>query len=173
MILGGVYKAEGTILEQYNVNVGGSMRNITKGFKNVRSKVRRGYIEESLELLNQLQEDIMDKFEAYGRVIEVQNRVCCDISERYLEVCNTDSITTKLTVNGATGRFTLKVNKNCTQKVIDEKILLVRQLMMKEDLPAITLRGKIDWEKNTNSYVWSGCSESKKFKYRGEYKINE
>lgn len=120
------------------------MRNMSSRFAKVRSNIRKGRGDEAIDLLNALQEDIISHMDAHLRVIEEANKKPCPMEDRFLQVVPAEGSTHRFTVNAHTGRFTLKLNNIATEIVRSELILFAKKCM-KEEFPAVTMRGKIRW----------------------------
>ncbi len=133
-------------------------------YANIATKVRKAYKLQDKDLLEEALLELLHRFEAYQAALEVGNKKCCPLKDRYLEVMNTESSSTsKLTVNPVDGRFTLKISKKASEAVSVQFIKLVEVLMAKEDLPAIALRGKIEFYRG--GYQCHLLSASRKVKY--------
>ncbi|MFA7287463.1 MAG: hypothetical protein WC055_01140 [Melioribacteraceae bacterium] len=103
-----------------------------------------------------------EKIESQAKYIEVQNRIVLLVSERFLEILYVDSASSKITINPATGRVTLKISDRIkSDKVIKDYHKLTDMVMVDDTLPAITMRGKIKYDENKYRICLS--SESKKF----------
>ena len=84
------------------------------------------------DLLEEALSELLAKFEKYQGLLEVGNKRCCPLSDRYLEVINTEtSSTSKLTVNPVDGRFTLKISVKASENVAKQFVKLVKLLMTK------------------------------------------
>jgi hypothetical protein len=141
-------------------------------YSKIATKIRKAFDKQDKNLLNKTLEDLLGRFESYQAALEVVNKKCCDISQRYLEVEKTESSVSKLTVNASTGRFTLKVSVKTSEKVESYFRELAKEIM-EEELPPISLRGKIEFYRG--GYQTNLTSNSGKFKHfkRIEEKTSE
>lgn len=101
---------------------------------------------------------------ALQKHIEVMNREPADTM--YLEVLVLNTSTPKLTVNKSTGRITLKVSDKSSEHIKGKLIELAEKVMMRGDLPSVTLRGMIKYHES--KFEVQLLSESKKFKISEE-----
>jgi hypothetical protein len=104
--------------------------------------------------------------------IESYGKECCSFDERSVSITQTENSTHKITINPVDGRIDLKISSKASQMVVSELQSLTNQLLDME-LPPVTLRGKIKWNK-WEGYNCQLVSGSKKFKktitYKGETK---
>jgi hypothetical protein len=102
--------------------------------------------------------------------IESLGRECCPLEDRVVSITQTENSTHKLTINPVDGRIDLKISSKASAMVVSELMSLALQLTNME-LPPVTLRGKIKWNK-WHGYECQLVSGSKKFKktitYKGE-----
>ncbi len=76
----------------------------------------------------------------------VQNKLerqCVPISERFLVVERKGSTRNKFTINPIDGRCALKVTDDVSNEDYD-RLVEFAELMMKQEVPSITLRGRFD-----------------------------
>lgn len=133
-------------------------------YQKIKKAIRKGKTDLALELLEEYNNMFKQKTEAYLRILEEKNnKEVVEIGQRFLEIVTVESSTHKLTVNAATGRFTLKLSSGASLQVKKEIVDFVKaKIMVNTDLPNVTLRGKIKW--NKDCYQWYGQSESKRQK---------
>jgi uncharacterized Fe-S cluster-containing protein len=142
-------------------------------YKLIADNIRKAVKSQDKDILANTLLILKDQLESYQRALEIRNKKCCSLEERYLEILDVDSGTSKITINAVTGRFTLKVGNKSSENVKQQFIKLITEIMSEEELPAVTLRGKVEFY--SGGYQTSLISESKKFKYfkRIEEKVNE
>ena len=138
------------------------MRNLNSKFAKIRQQIRKSNNEIALELLLKLQEDVNTKLETLHKTIETKGKKATDVGYRELQVSTVKTNSNKFTANAHSGRFILKIGNKVTEKVRYELIGFCSDIMKVEDLPCVTLRGNIQFK--NNEYIWTGYSDSKKFK---------
>jgi uncharacterized Fe-S cluster-containing protein len=145
----------------------------SSAYKLIADNIRKAVKSQDKDILANTLLILKDQLESYQRALEIRNKKCCSLEERYLEILDVDSGTSKITINAVTGRFTLKVGNKSSENVKQQFIKLITEIMSEEELPAVTLRGKVEFY--SGGYQTSLISESKKFKYfkRIEEKVNE
>jgi uncharacterized Fe-S cluster-containing protein len=132
-------------------------------YKLIADNIRKAVKSQDKDILANTLLILKDQLESYQRALEIRNKKCCSLEERYLEILDVDSGTSKITINAVTGRFTLKVGNKSSENVKQQFIKLITEIMSEEELPAVTLRGKVEFY--SGGYQTSLISESKKFKY--------
>jgi len=146
------------------------MKNLKSRFSKVRAKIRKGNPEESILLLNLLQQDIEDKLLTLNQLIETRNKKAVSTNERFLEIEKAEGSTHRLTVALWAGRITLKISKGASAVVARELVAFVNEYIRNdESLAPVTYRGKITF--HNGKYCCYLSSESKKFSKKYEYTI--
>jgi len=146
------------------------MKNLKSRFSKVRAKILKGNPEESILLLNLLQQDIEDKLLTLNQLIETRNKKAVATGERFLEVEKAEGSTHRLTVAPWAGRITLKISEGASAVVARELIAFVNEYIRNdESLAPVTYRGKITF--HNGKYCCYLSSESKKFSKKYEHAI--
>jgi hypothetical protein len=146
------------------------MKNLKSRLSKVRAKIRKGNPEESILLLNLLQQDIEDKLLTLNQLTETRNKKAVPTNKRFLEVEKAEGSTHRLTIAPQTGRITLKISEGASDIVVRELINFVDKCIRNDDsLAPVTYRGKVTFYNGKYSCYLS--SESKKFSKKYEYEI--
>jgi hypothetical protein len=134
-----------------------------KLFALLKKELGKGNLEGSRSILKELEVSCMDYNDTLLSIIGGGKKAPVPPEERFIEYIEGNSHT-KLTVNPRTGRMTLKVARSIKSNTVRGNLSdFVELLRLKDDLPPITLRGKVDYYNGT--YYWLGLSESKITKY--------
>lgn len=148
------------------------MRNFNKRFADIRKGIRKGNIEDSLDLLGELQKDIKEKMDRYVTMIESKGKVCISKNKRQIHIKETDCSKHKITFNPVDGRVHLKLAKGYGPVVLTDLMKLCTKLL-DADVSPTTLRGKIYYARDIDQYQCTLYSASKKFKTTIEYSPEE
>lgn len=141
---------------------------VARHFKRVRKAVTKNMSAHDVDLvLTELESIVKNTMESYIQAIEVGKKECCVLEDRFVEVVDSTTQNHRLTVNANTGRITLKVGQGASIKVHEDLMEMAQQIRRMEDLPPLTLRGKIKWR--NDQYEGMLYSDSKKFKQRVSY----
>lgn len=132
-------------------------------YKMIKESIKKGNTEKALILLDEFNEMFKQKTKMYLTIMEEKNnRECCSVEDRFIEVVETASSSSKLTINPVTGRITLKISNKSSDTVKKElREFINNKVVGLKDLPNVALRGRIKWDKINLCYVWQGESESK------------
>lgn len=138
----------------------------------IANKIKQAFKEQDQSLLYEALAEMHTQFMTYHRLIEIGNRTTCALVDRYLEILDVDSSSSKLTINPVDGRCTLKVSQKVTEEVKLQYIKLAR-LLMSNELPPITLRGKIKYHNSGYECSLSSGGGKNTHKVRIEENFNE
>lgn len=116
-----------------------------------------------LQQINLISTTVEDDLDTYIDLIEFKNKPQCDISERFIEVLNTESSNSRITVNSVSGRITLKVS-NKASEIVKKEMTEFAKSLLEQDFPPVTLRGKVTFNQSSQCYEWYGVSENKRTK---------
>lgn len=146
------------------------MKNLSSRFSKVRQKITKDP-QLAIALLNDLQQDIMEKFSSKTRAYDTlmsartaQNSEILavrDFSE--VDVVITDSSTSKLTLSPSEKRCTLKVSKNCSEQVTSELIKITNYIRMQPTY-CKTVRGRFHFSKSRDCYEIALITDTKHYK---------
>ena len=146
------------------------MKNLKSRFSKVRTKIRKGNVEESIQILSDLQKDVEGKLLVLNQLVESMNKKTVPISERFLEIEKAEGSTHRLTVAPQTGRMTLKISEGASNIIKKELIAFSNDYIRNdESLAPVTYRGKVTF--HNGKYCCYLSSESKKFSKKYEYAV--
>ena len=149
---------------------------VKKSFGTIKRQINRTFEGKHTqdELIEYLRVEIEKRdvrIESQAIALEICNRKCLPKEERYLEILNVDSSTSKLTVNPCDGRVSLKISNKSSGKVVTELLDFANMIMKYEKFEPITFRGKFYFKDN----AYRICMEclSKRFSHYFTYEVGE
>lgn len=112
-------------------------------------------------VLKKIVSALKDEIKEKNIKIEASKRVCCPINERKLEVMGTTGSYSKLTINPCSGRVSLKISNKASSDIV-EKLMAFARIVMIEEFPPFTCRGKFEYIKDNDSFRLKMYTEAKK-----------
>lgn len=103
------------------------------------------------------------------KLLEILNKKCCSIKNRYIDIESHDRSATRITINPCTGRITLKISIRSSPKVKADCLKICHIIRADTTLEPMTLRGKVHFK--NNKYYICMQSDSKRFTKHYEMEI--
>lgn len=89
---------------------------------------------------------------------EFNKELLSPVDKRYVEYQNISADKDRLTINGETGRLTLKLREGISPQVSLDLTNFVQTLKVEPLLPTKTVRGRITWVKDHYHYTGYNCN---------------
>lgn len=145
-----------------------------KSFKRIKRQIERTFagIHTKEELVEYIELEIKKrdaKIESQANELEKKGKKVSPISDRYLEVFESHSSSSKLTINPCNGRITLKISEKASVDVARDLYCFAQKIRKWDKFEPVTFRGRIVYNKNKDCYCINLISESKRFNHHFEY----